>query len=414
MSADVFLSYSSKDRDKVRPIVAALEDAKLSVWWDREIGAGAVFERKIEEALDTAKCVVVVWSHDSVQSDWVRAEAHEGLARGVLAPVIIDDARPPLAFRQTHHLKITDGLPALVAEVRRHIAENEKTPDLSAHIHYVTTPDGARLAYVRQGVGPFVVRSLGWSTSCALELGGENALTNELIRDFNFITYDGRGGGMSARGDYGWSMEERLCDLETVVEAADLKEKFVLYGISEGSRSAILFAEKYPHRVSHLVLDSPSLPFIDTDIRAYSESMGWLVEFVREHWGTDNPLASRMICSIWSQSATPNEQRIFMRRQRESMTAEEAARYIYSTGRQNVDPALSKRIWGAVANMKTPLLVFHTLDDPLAPYDLAKKLAETAPNAELITSNLPDHGCVLSASFARLQAKEVRRFVLGR
>ncbi len=413
MSADVFLSYSSKDREDVRPIVAALEDAKLSVWWDREIGAGAVFERKIEEALDNAKCVVVVWSRDSVQSDWVRAEAHEGLARGVLAPVIIDDARPPLAFRQTHHLKIADGLAALVAEVRRHIAENEKTPDLSAHVHYITTPDNARLAYVRQGAGLPVVRALGWSTSCALELNGENALTNALVRDFNFITYDGRGGGMSARGDFKWSIEERLCDLETVIDAANLTEKFVLFGISEGSRAAILYADKYPEKVSHLVLDSPSLPFTDPDINAYA-SMEWLVDFVRDHWGTENPLASRMICSIWSQSATPNEQRIFIRRQRESMTAQEAARYIQLTGMQNLDPETSNRIWNAIAALKPPVLVFHTLDDPLAPYDLAKTLAETAPKAELITSNLPDHGCVLSASFARLQAKEVRRFVLGR
>ncbi len=413
MSTDVFLSYSSKDRDKVRQIVAALEDANLSVWWDREIGAGVMFERKIEEALDNAKCVVVVWSRDSVESDWVRAEAHEGLSRGVLAPLIIDDAKPPLAFRQTHHVKLNEGVDALVGEVRRIVAENEKEPDLSARVHYVTTPDNVRLAYVRQGAGPSVVRSLGWSTSCALELSGENALTNALIRDFDFISYDGRGGGMSARGDFKWSIEERLCDLETVIDAADLKEKFVLFGISEGSRAAILYADKYPERVSHLVLDSPSLPFINPGKDDYA-SMAWLVDFVRDHWGTENPLASRMICSIWSQSATPGEQRTFMRRQRESMSAEAASRYIYLTGTQNLDPGLSNRIWSAVAALKIPTLVFHTIDDPLAAYDLSKKLAETAPNAELVTSTLPDHGCVLSASFSRLQAKEVRRFVLGR
>ena len=412
MSVDVFLSYSSKDREKVRPIVTALEDAKLSVWWDREIGAGAVFERKIEEALDNAKCVVVIWSRDSVESDWVRAEAHEGLARGVLAPVILGDARPPLAFRQTHHIKIADGLAALVAEVRRIIAENDDAPDLSAHVRYVTTPDDVRLAYVRQGAGHPVVRSLGWSTSCGLELNGENALTNALVRDFDFITYDGRGGGMSARGEFSWSLDERLCDLETVIEAAGLDGKFALYGISEGGRAAILYADKYPDRVSHLVLDSPSLPFIDPKEDMY-DAMAWLVDFIREHWGTENPLASRMICSIWSQSATPGEQRTFMRRQRESMSAKTASRYVHATGAQNLDPRVSKRVWDAVSRLKVPAMVFHTIDDPLAPYGLAQKFAEVAPDAKLVTSNLPDHGCVLSASFARLQAKEVRRFVLG-
>ena len=42
-----------------------------------------------------------VWSAHSVNSDWVRTEAHEGLDRGVLVPVSIDDVKPPLAFRRT-------------------------------------------------------------------------------------------------------------------------------------------------------------------------------------------------------------------------------------------------------------------------------------------------------------------------
>jgi len=412
MAADVFLSYSSKDRERVRPIVAALESANLSVWWDREIGAGAVFERQIEEALDNAKCIIVVWSQDAIESDWVRAEAHEGLSRGVLAPVILDDARPPLAFRQTHHLRLRDGLDALVAEARRIVSENEREPDLSAHIHYVKTPDKVKLAYVQQGTGPTIVRSLGWSTSCALEFNGENALTNALVRDFNFITYDGRGGGMSERGTFKWSIEERLRDLETVIDAADIVDPFVLFGISEGARAAILYADKYPDRVSHLVLDSPSLPFIDPSPDEYDSTM-WFIKFIGDHWGTENTLASRMICSIWSQSATPGEQRTFMRRQRESMSAATASHYIARTGAQNLDAALSARIWEAIARLKAPALVFHTIGDPLAPYDLAAAFAERAPNARLVTSNLPDHGSVLSAAFARLQAKEVRRFVLG-
>lgn len=38
--ADIFLSYSSDDRGRVRPIVAALERRDWSVWWDREILPG--------------------------------------------------------------------------------------------------------------------------------------------------------------------------------------------------------------------------------------------------------------------------------------------------------------------------------------------------------------------------------------
>lgn len=412
MKPDVFISYSSQDRDDVRPIVEALEKAHFSVWWDREIGAGAKFERKIEAALDNAKCVVVLWSRNSVESDWVRAEAHEGMARGVLVPVVIDNTRPPLAFRQTQQVKIDDGYAALITAIRQHIADNEKSVDISPHVHYVNTPDGARLAYVQQGEGFPIVRSLGWSTSCALDLNGENVLTNELVRDFHFITYDGRGGGMSAEGDYKWTIDERLCDLKTVIEASNPKDKFALFGISEGSRAAIIYASENPDRVSHLILDSPSLPFFESNPTAYDTSE-WFIEFVRSHWGSDNTIASRMLCSVWSQSASPEEQRVFMKRQLESMSAETAARYIYATASQNLDPKISKRVWDAAAKLKAPTLIFHAIQDPLASYELSEKLAAVVPNAELIPSTLPDHGCVLSSPFARLQAREVKRFILG-
>ena len=73
--ADVFISYASEDRDRVKPFIEALEDAGFSVWWDRRIGLGASFDKAIEVELNAAKAVVVVWSYSSVESDWVRNEA---------------------------------------------------------------------------------------------------------------------------------------------------------------------------------------------------------------------------------------------------------------------------------------------------------------------------------------------------
>ena len=97
---DVFISYSSEDRDRVRPLVATLERGGWDVWWDRQIDAGVAFDREIERAIDEAKCIVVVWSSTSVESEWVRTEAGEGLEKGNLVPVLIEDVKPPLAFRR--------------------------------------------------------------------------------------------------------------------------------------------------------------------------------------------------------------------------------------------------------------------------------------------------------------------------
>jgi hypothetical protein len=59
---DVFISYASEDRDRVREIVAALESSGWIIWWDRRIDAGSAYDREIERAIDEAKCIVVVWS----------------------------------------------------------------------------------------------------------------------------------------------------------------------------------------------------------------------------------------------------------------------------------------------------------------------------------------------------------------
>ncbi|MEE4302150.1 MAG: toll/interleukin-1 receptor domain-containing protein [Pseudomonadales bacterium] len=72
--ADIFLSYASEDRERVRPLVAALEAEGLSVWWDRELRPGPSFDLEIERAIEAARCVVVVWSEHAVASEWVRSE----------------------------------------------------------------------------------------------------------------------------------------------------------------------------------------------------------------------------------------------------------------------------------------------------------------------------------------------------
>ena len=88
---DVFVSYASEDRERVKPFVAALQSHGRSVWWDRQIDAGTAFDREIEKAIDEAACIVVVWSRQSVESEWVRTEANEGLERNCLVPISIED-----------------------------------------------------------------------------------------------------------------------------------------------------------------------------------------------------------------------------------------------------------------------------------------------------------------------------------
>jgi hypothetical protein len=97
---DIFISYASADRPRVKPLVDALQQQGWSVWWDRTIRAGRTFDRVIEAALKDARCVIVLWSRTSIESDWVRTEADEAKRRGILVPALIDDVEIPLAFRR--------------------------------------------------------------------------------------------------------------------------------------------------------------------------------------------------------------------------------------------------------------------------------------------------------------------------
>ena len=97
--ADIFLSYKSEDRPRILPLVRALEARGYSVWWDLELVAGQRWSDKILDELESARCVVAVWTRLSVTdnrryaSDWLEVEASQGKVRGVLVPALFDQGR---------------------------------------------------------------------------------------------------------------------------------------------------------------------------------------------------------------------------------------------------------------------------------------------------------------------------------
>ena len=96
--ADIFISYARSDRERARTLAEALEEIRYEVWWDPKIPPGKTFDEVIAEALGNAKCVVVLWSKESVKSEWVKEEASVAKRRKILVPALIDDVELPLGF----------------------------------------------------------------------------------------------------------------------------------------------------------------------------------------------------------------------------------------------------------------------------------------------------------------------------
>lgn len=94
--------------------MALLEAAGFEVWWDQHLMPGESYSSRIMQEIDKATCLVVLWSINSVNSDWVRGEAVVADEAGKLVPLRMDNTRipPPFNMKQTIDLSQWGGLPS--------------------------------------------------------------------------------------------------------------------------------------------------------------------------------------------------------------------------------------------------------------------------------------------------------------
>lgn len=109
--ADIFLSYASADRERVRPLHAALVARGFGVFWDIETPPGANWDQWIRGKIEHAKVVVVFWTQTSAKSVNVQHEAAIAREDGKLVPVQLEAMRAvdfPMGFYTTQALKLDD------------------------------------------------------------------------------------------------------------------------------------------------------------------------------------------------------------------------------------------------------------------------------------------------------------------
>ena len=100
--SDFFLSYAHDDTKSASIVASLLQANGVTVWWDRSLVAGDRFHKVIEDEINKAKAVIVLWSRKSVQSDWVQGEAQTARELDKLVPVKIEECKLPIPYRAIH------------------------------------------------------------------------------------------------------------------------------------------------------------------------------------------------------------------------------------------------------------------------------------------------------------------------
>jgi hypothetical protein len=82
----VFISFKTEEYPAADRLHRVLSAKGYNVWWQEKLQCGHIWHADIDDALQAAGCVIVLWSPRSMASEWVKHEASQAIARRVYAP----------------------------------------------------------------------------------------------------------------------------------------------------------------------------------------------------------------------------------------------------------------------------------------------------------------------------------------
>jgi len=101
----LFVSYARSDKVCAKKIIQKLlsYNGSYEIFWDEDIETGSQYRSFIQDKLNAAAVVIVLWSKDSINSDWVQSEASAALTNNTIFPIRIDDVKIPPPFGNRHY-----------------------------------------------------------------------------------------------------------------------------------------------------------------------------------------------------------------------------------------------------------------------------------------------------------------------
>lgn len=163
----VFISYKREDEARVSLLVDVLKRGGLAVWWDKQIPATERWRERILTELESANCVLVVWSQaaTSPEGDFVRDEAQRAKKRGTLLQLRIDDVPLPLGFGEYQALDLIGWkgdrsdrrLTDIIDAAKARIEGGPIPPPAPPRLHRTIIRVGGRIALPLAGAGVLAV-----------------------------------------------------------------------------------------------------------------------------------------------------------------------------------------------------------------------------------------------------------------
>ena len=252
-------------------------------------------------------------------------------------------------------------------------------------IRYVRASDGVQLAWAESGSGPPLVKAATWLTH--LEYDVESPVwrhwTAFLTDHYRYVRYDERGCGMSEWDVRDVSLDRRVSDLETIIDAAALDEPFTLLGISHGAAICMSYAVRHPERVVRMVLCGGFArgPLKRSDAEA--SRMFEAIMSLATLWGSDNPAFRQVFTSRFIPGGSDEQLRWFN------------DLCLKTTSPALAGPLLRARaetdVTSLLAQVRTPTLVIHAREDAVTPLTEGRLLATDIQGAQFVELDSRNH-----------------------
>ena len=96
MAHDVFISYSTKNTEFAEAVCGKLEDNGIECWIaPRNIKTGTNYAEEIMDGLNTAKMIVLIFSKDAQESEYVNNEIDTAFSNNQhIVSLKVDDSFP--------------------------------------------------------------------------------------------------------------------------------------------------------------------------------------------------------------------------------------------------------------------------------------------------------------------------------